>query len=57
MSYFRSHEGLRDLKESEVAIVGDRLLTDMMLANRMGSWGIWIKDGVVDWEKKSVVSL
>ncbi|KAF2667122.1 HAD-superfamily phosphatase [Microthyrium microscopicum] len=31
---------------SQVAIVGDRLLTDMMLANTMGSYGFWIRDGV-----------
>jgi phosphatidylglycerophosphatase GEP4 len=33
---------------SQIAVVGDRLLTDMMLANMMGSYGIWIKDGVKD---------
>ncbi|ODQ63384.1 HAD-superfamily phosphatase [Nadsonia fulvescens var. elongata DSM 6958] len=31
----------------EVAVVGDRLMTDIMMANTMGSYGIWVKDGVV----------
>lgn len=30
----------------EVAIVGDRLFTDMLMANMMGSYGIWVRDGV-----------
>ena len=33
---------------SQVAVVGDRLLTDVVMANTMGSWSIWIKDGVVE---------
>ena len=32
---------------SQVAIIGDRLLTDVVMANTMGSWSIWIKDGIV----------
>lgn len=32
---------------SQVAIVGDRLFTDVMMANMMGSYGVWVKDGVV----------
>ncbi|AET37561.1 phosphatidylglycerophosphatase Ecym_1326 [Eremothecium cymbalariae DBVPG len=31
---------------SEIAIVGDRLFTDIVMANMMGSYSIWIKDGV-----------
>lgn len=33
---------------SQVAVVGDRLFTDVMMANMMGSYGFWIKDGVVE---------
>ena len=33
---------------SQVVVVGDRLLTDVVMANTMGSWSIWIKDGVVE---------
>ena len=32
---------------SQIAVVGDRLFTDVMMANMMGSYGIWVKDGVV----------
>ncbi|ODV61962.1 phosphatidylglycerophosphatase [Ascoidea rubescens DSM 1968] len=31
----------------EILIVGDRLFTDVLMANLMGSWSIWIKNGVV----------
>lgn len=31
----------------QVAVVGDRLFTDMLMANMMGAWGIWVRDGVV----------
>lgn len=60
MDYFRNtdeKESLRDIRADQIAVVGDRLLTDMCLANEMGSWGIWVKDGVVDLKSKSVVSL
>lgn len=33
---------------SQVAIVGDRLFTDMLMANMMGSYGLWIQKGVVE---------
>jgi ribonucleotide monophosphatase NagD (HAD superfamily) len=60
MDYFHNtdgKEGLRDIRADQIAIVGDRLLTDMCLANEMGSWGVWVKDGVVDLKSKSVVGL
>ncbi|KAH0392008.1 hypothetical protein KCU89_g13912, partial [Aureobasidium melanogenum] len=41
---------------SQVAIVGDRLFTDVMMANMMGSYGFWIRDGVVE-EKGIFVKL
>ncbi|CUS23482.1 LAQU0S10e01398g1_1 [Lachancea quebecensis] len=31
---------------SEIAVVGDRLFTDIMMANLMGSYGVWVRDGV-----------
>jgi phosphatidylglycerophosphatase GEP4 len=31
----------------EVAVIGDRLFTDVLMANMMGSYGIWVRDGVV----------
>ena len=55
MEYFRSHPETGVTSPSQVAIVGDRLTTDIMMANMMGSWGFWVKDGVVPLNQKSVV--
>ena len=33
---------------SQIAVIGDRLFTDVIMASRMGCWSIWIKDGVVE---------
>lgn len=55
MEYFRSHPETRVTSPAHVAIVGDRLTTDIMMANMMGSWGFWVKDGVVPLSQKSVV--
>lgn len=30
---------------AEIAIVGDRLATDILLAREMGAWSVWTKDG------------
>ena len=57
LSYFRQHPETGVSSPHQIAIVGDRLSTDMMLANMMGSWGIWIKEGVVPHQEKSIVSL
>ena len=32
---------------SQVVVVGDRLLTDVMMGNLMGARGMWVRDGVV----------
>ncbi|TDZ31246.1 Phosphatidylglycerophosphatase GEP4 [Colletotrichum spinosum] len=56
MEYFKSHPETGVSHPSHVAVVGDRLTTDMMLANMMGGWGFWIKDGVVPPERKSIFS-
>ncbi|KAH6626281.1 mitochondrial PGP phosphatase [Chaetomium sp. MPI-SDFR-AT-0129] len=56
MSYFRQHPETGVTSPHQIAVVGDRLATDMMLANMMGSWGIWIRDGVVPLQKKSIFS-
>ena len=42
-------------KPSQIAIVGDRLTTDIMMANMNGFWGLWVKDGVV--KEKSLVRI
>ncbi|KAK7430326.1 hypothetical protein QQZ08_003074 [Neonectria magnoliae] len=56
MDYFRKHPETGVTHPSQIAVVGDRLTTDIMLANMMGGWGFWVRDGVVPLEKKSVFS-
>ncbi|CAK7210216.1 hypothetical protein SEUCBS140593_000759 [Sporothrix eucalyptigena] len=56
MEYFRAHPETGVTAPHQIAVVGDRLTTDMMLANSMGSWGLWVREGVVPPEKKSVFS-
>ncbi|KAK4104762.1 HAD-superfamily phosphatase [Parathielavia hyrcaniae] len=56
MSYFRQHPETGVTSPHQIAIVGDRLATDMMLANIMGSWGVWVRDGVVPLQQKSMFS-
>ena len=43
LSYFKD-QNVYDPRE--IAIVGDRLFTDILMANIMGSTGIWIRQGV-----------
>lgn len=40
-----------DIKPHEIMVVGDRLFTDMLMANMMGSWGLWLSDGVEQSQK------
>lgn len=47
MEYFRNAPDSGVTREEQVAIVGDRLFTDVLMANMMGSYGLWIKDGTV----------
>jgi phosphatidylglycerophosphatase GEP4 len=56
MEYFRSHPETGVTRPEQVAVVGDRLTTDVMMANFMGSYAVWVKDGVVPPEETSVVS-
>ncbi|CDK24857.1 unnamed protein product [Kuraishia capsulata CBS 1993] len=51
MDYFLKHKVVSG--PHEVAVVGDRLFTDILMANMMGSWGVWISKGV--FESQSVV--
>ena len=57
MAYFRAHPETGVTRPEHVAVVGDRLTTDVMMANLMGSYAIWVKDGVVPREETSVVSV
>lgn len=52
--YFRKHPDSGVTSPNQIAIVGDRLFTDVMMANLMGSYGFWVKDGII--ERKSFVS-
>ncbi|KAF5660424.1 phosphatidylglycerophosphatase mitochondrial [Fusarium heterosporum] len=54
MEYFKKHPETGVTDPAHVAFVGDRLTTDMMLANMTGGWGFWVKDGVIPFEKKNV---
>ena len=55
MAYFKQHPDAGVTSPNQVAIVGDRLFTDVMMANMMGSYGFWIRDGVI--ERKSFVGV
>lgn len=46
MAYFKAHPESGVTRPGQIAIVGDRLSTDIMMANMMGSYGIWVRDGV-----------
>jgi len=52
-TYFASASDVEITSPSQIAVVGDRLLTDVMMANLMGAHGFWVKDGVM--ERKTIV--
>ena len=52
--HLRNNPETRVEHPSQIAVVGDRIFTDVVMANTMGSWSIWIKDGVV--ENSGIVS-
>lgn len=54
MAHFQKHPEVGVTHPSQVVIIGDRLMTDMMLANMMGSRGIWIRNGVAPLAEKSM---
>lgn len=56
MEYFRKHPETGVTRPEQVAVVGDRITTDVMMANLMGGYAVWVKDGVVPPEKSSIVS-
>ena len=57
MEYFRKYPETGVTRPDQVAVIGDRITTDVMMANLMGSYAIWVKDGVIPPEKSSFVSL
>jgi phosphatidylglycerophosphatase GEP4 len=52
--YFKDAKDVEITRPDQIAVVGDRLLTDVMMANLMGSRGVWVKNGVT--ERKTFVS-
>lgn len=55
IAHFQKHPEVGVTHPSQIVVIGDRLMTDMMLANLMGSRGIWIKNGVAPLVEKSMV--
>ena len=48
LAYLKSAPDSKVTEAAHVAVVGDRLFTDVMMANIMGSWSVWVRDGVVE---------
>ncbi|KAF4551187.1 Phosphatidylglycerophosphatase GEP4-like protein [Elsinoe fawcettii] len=46
--FFQRDPSLNITSPSQIAVIGDRLFTDAMLANTIGARAIWIRDGVVE---------
>ena len=57
MEYFQKYPETGVTRPDQIAVVGDRLTTDIMMANLMGSYGVWVKDGVAPPEENSIVSM
>lgn len=47
MDFLRSDPGVAVTRPDQVAVVGDRLFTDVMMGNLMGARSVWVRDGVV----------
>jgi phosphatidylglycerophosphatase GEP4 len=54
LDYFRRQKDAEVTAPSQIAVVGDRLFTDVMTANLMGSQAFYLSEGVVG--RRSVVS-
>lgn len=46
MKWFKERGVIRE--PGEIAVVGDRLGTDVLMAGMMGSWSVWCKEGVFE---------
>jgi len=44
--YFLDQNPPKISHASQIAVIGDRLFMDIMLANLMGSWAIWLQTGI-----------
>lgn len=47
LNYFRDRPEIGIEYPGQIAVIGDRLFTDVMMANMIGAWSIWVKDGVL----------
>jgi len=47
LNYLTNVPDLGVSQPNQIAVIGDRLFTDVMMANMMGAWAIWVKDGAV----------
>lgn len=47
MRFFKADSDVDVTHPSQVAVIGDRVFTDVLLANMMGARAIWVRDGVV----------
>lgn len=47
LQYFRNIPEIGISRPSEIAVVGDRLFTDVMMANLISAFSVWVKDGVL----------
>ena len=54
LQYFRNASDVQITAPAQIAVVGDRLFTDTLLANTMGWHSLWVKDGVLT--RKGLVS-
>lgn len=57
MEYFRKYPETGVTRPDQIAVVGDRLTTDILMANMMGSYAVWVKDGIVPREETSLVCI
>lgn len=55
LEYFRNAPDVSVTSPSQIVVVGDRLFTDVLMANMMGAWGVWVKDGVM--QEKTLVGV
>lgn len=47
IQHFHDNPETQVTSPAQIAVIGDRLFTDVVMANLMGSTSIWIKDGAV----------
>lgn len=53
MEWFRERGVVKG--PEEVAVVGDRLGTDVLMAAEMGAWSVWCRDGVAEGGDRNIL--